>query len=354
MKKLAIVGSDPASRHLAPFEDTAFDIWVFNEAANHEWCKRWTAVFQMHDPNIYTGHNTKDPKHWEWLQQCRKKPIYMQDIDPLVPDGIRYPIEDALKLAGAEMFTTTFAYMAALAILQGYEYIEIHGMGLSASEYDYQKFGYAYWMGFLRGKLGADNVVNTITHVGADLFNSPRYGYEGNFSFGAEYFMQRSVFNENNWKAAEKSLNNLTDATLKAIRNYDFNKVPELAKELQAAALLSGEHAGALSESDRYQKFGSRYADRGGFENAAAKAQNELEAKRILIWHFGGMVEYVWNVWNQSNNQTAAQQLRIYIQEMVKRAYEAGAMLGVYKENIEYLKKYDVIANAGGRVLIEA
>lgn len=307
----------------------------------------------MHDPNIYKGANTKDPNHWEWLQQPHGRPIYMQAVDPLVPDSVRYPIEDALKLAGAEMFTTTFAYMSALAILQGYGQVEIYGMGLSSSEYDYQKFGYAYWMGFLRGRLGADNVVNTITHNDVDLFSSPRYGYEGNYTFGAEYFAQRATLHDNSWKSAEANLKNLKDGIFKAIEKGDNTKVPSLVQQYQAAAMLSGEHAGALSEAERYQKFGNRYADRGGFENAAALAQREIEPNRIKIYYFSGMVDYVWNVWKQNNNHNAAHQIRIYVEEMGKVAYKTGVMLGMYNENIEYLKKYDAIANAGGRVLLE-
>jgi len=307
----------------------------------------------MHDPNIYKGTNTKDPKHWEWLQKSHGRPIYMQDVDPLVPDAVRYPIEEALMVAGCEMFTTTFAYMAALAIMRGYEQVEIYGMGLSSSEYDYQRFGYSYWLGMLRGRLGAENVLNTIAYIDRDIFNSPRYGYEGNYSFGVEYYMQRAVTHDSAWKAAAKSSVNIKCAIFKAIEKYDFNKIPDLVNQFQAAVMLSGEHAGALSEAERYQKFGNRYADRGGFENAAAKVQQEIEVHRVKVWYFSGMIDYVWNVWNQTNNPTAAQQLRVYIEEMGKHAYKAGAMLGMYSENVEYLRKYDVIANAGGRVLLE-
>ena len=152
--KLAIVGSGPDTREQAPFDDPSFDIWIFNEAANAPWCRRWSACFQMHEPEIYAGHNTKDPHHWEWLQQAHGKPIYMQEQDPRVRDSVRYPLEDAQALAGVQMFPTTFAYMAALAILQGYTEIRIFGVELSASEYQYQANGYLFWFGFLRGRLG--------------------------------------------------------------------------------------------------------------------------------------------------------------------------------------------------------
>ena len=89
MKTLAIVGSHPATRDNAPWDNHSIDIWVFNEAAREAWVKRWDAVFQLHKPTIYRNPNNRtDPKHWEWLQQVHGKPIYMQAHDPMVPDSI--------------------------------------------------------------------------------------------------------------------------------------------------------------------------------------------------------------------------------------------------------------------------
>lgn len=353
MKKLAIVGSGPVTRSNAPFDDSAFDVWVFNEAANSEWCKRWTACFQMHEPEIYRGHNTKDPKHWEWLQKEHGKPIYMQEIDHLVPDSVRYPLEDALKLAGVQMFTTTFAYMAALAILQGYEVIKIFGVELSASEYEYQANGYLFWFGFLRGRLGVENVDSAVLYLDKNIFHAPLYGYEGNYAFGKDYFESRAKLHDGNWRAAEKNIVNLKRAIEKAAEKFDFDKVAELVKQYQFAAMTTGELAGALAEAERYSQFGDRYADRGGFEFAAAKAQQDGEAKKPIIWHYGGMIEYTWNVWKQSKSQQALDQMIGFIAKMGETAYDTGAMLGIYLENIVYIKKYDDIARAGGKVLLE-
>lgn len=353
MKTLAIVGSGKGTREKAPFDNPDIDIWVFNEAANSEWCKRWTACFQMHEPEIYKGHNTKDPKHWEWLQQEHGRPIYMQDVDPAVPNSIRYPLEDALALAGVRMFPTTFAYMAALAVMQGYERIQIYGVELSASEYQYQANGYLFWFGFLRGRLGAENVDSAVLYLDNNIFDVPLYGYEGAFAFGAEYFAERVRLLDGEWKSAEKNLGNIKKAIERAIEKNEPEKVQTLTMQYQAAALTCGEHAGALAEAERYQTFGNRYADRGGFEFAAATAQKDGEAKKPLVWHYGGMVEYVWNIWKQSKSTQAANQLSDLIGKMGAMAYDTGAMLGMYKENLSYIVRYDNAANAGGRVLLE-
>ena len=345
MKKLAIVGSGKNTRDAAPWDDNSFDIWVFNESGNHSWCKRWNAVFQMHEPEIYTGHNTKDPTHWDWLQREHGKPIYMQEADPLVPDAVRFPLEDAIALTGLDYFASTFAYMAALAILQGYEVVHIHGIELSFSEYQYQADCWRFWIGVLKGKLGAENAV---LHSGLSLFESSRYGYDGNFAFGVDHFADRARLLDGQWNAADRNMKNMQKAIMRAVEKKEHEKVQRLSVEFRDTALEAGELAGALAEAERYQTFGDRYADRGGFEYAAAKAQRDGEAKRPLVWHLGGMTEYAWKIWKQTDNPQAAAQMLKLTENMVATAYDVGALLGVYKENIAYILKYDAMVQANG------
>lgn len=347
MKKLAIVGSGKNTRDQAPFDDPTFDIWVFNEAANSEWCKRWTACFQMHEPEIYKGHNTKDSNHWLWLQQEHGRPIYMQEVDQDVPNSVRFPLEEAQQLAGVRMFPTTFAYMASLAILQGYEVIKIYGVELSASEYEYQANGYLFWFGFLRGRLG-NNVDTAVRYLEKNIFDVALYGYEGAFAFGEQYFKDRATVLDNEWVSAERNLMNTKKAIQKAIEKNEYEKVRNLVLQYQSAAITCGEHAGALAEAERYHTFGSRYADRGGFEFAAATAQKNGEEKKPLSWHYGGMVEYVWNLWKQSESKQAANQMMGFIEKMGQAAYDTGAAFGMYKENLSYLMKYDQMVQANG------
>lgn len=350
MKKLAIVGSGSNTRGAAPWADDTFDIWVFNEAANMSWCKRWTAVFQIHPEEIYTGVNTKDTGHWEWLQKDHGRPVYMQERDPRVPDSVRFPLEDALALTGLDYFASTFAYMAALALLQNYELVEIHGIELSMSEYEYQAGCWRFWIGVLIGRLGKDRV---IIRSGLDLFSSPRYGYEGNFAFGAPYFEERARYLENQWTAADRQLHNLKKAIERAVDNSQADKLQELIIQFRDTALSAGEKAGALFEAQRYAKFGDRFADRGGFEYAAATAQRDGEAKRQMVWHLGGMTEYAWLAWKQTGSRAALAQLMGLIGLLGETSQEVGALLGKYKENLSYVSKYDSIAKAGGAILLE-
>lgn len=344
MRKLAIAGSGGGTRHLAPFDDLDFDIWIFNEAATSEWCKRWDACFQLHKPEIYTGHNTKDPNHWHWLQQKRGKPIYMQEADPHVPDAVRYPLDDALKLSGLRYLTSTISYALALAYLQGYEQIDIYGVEMSFSEYQYQAECYRFWIGFLKG---AGVEVNL--YSGQTMFEALLYGYEGNFALGSEYFKERAAILDAEWKSAEKHLQGTLKAIGRAIEKQDGNKIPDLVQTYQTAAMTCGEKAGALAEAERYASFGDRYADRGGFEFAAATAQRDGEAKKILTYSALGKVEYVWNAWMQTKAEQAARQMDALIKQAGQLAYDTGAMLGMYQENVGYILKYDAMATANGK-----
>lgn len=350
MRKLAIVGSGSQTRENAPFGDPVFDIWVLNEAANAPWCKRWTACFQMHEPEIYAGHNTKDALHWQWLQKQHGKPIYMQEVDTRVPDSVQYPLAQAVDLAGMTYLSSTIALACALSILMSYEQVHFWGVELSVTEYQSQADCIRFWVGFLKGRLGAENVV---LHSGEHLFAAPLYGYDGNYAFGGDYFAMRAAKLDNQWRAADKHAKNMRKAVERAIGDRDYSKVPDLVRSYQESVSACGEIAGALAESERYQGFGDRYADRGGFEFAAASAQRDGEAKRILLYMQLGKVEYIWNAWVQSKTDNAGKQLVQAINSLGQIAQETGAMLGMYRENLEYILKYDAVAQAGGRVLLE-
>lgn len=346
MKKLAIVGSGTETRHLAPWDDISFDIWVFNEAANSEWCKRWDACFQMHKPDIYTGHNTKDVAHWDWLRQDHgDKKIYMQSFDGRVPNCVEFPVDYAVMHIGMRYFTSTFAYMASMAKVSGYEIIDVYGVEMSFSEYQYQAEGFRFWIGYL---MGAGITVNL--HSGRKLFDAPLYGYDGNFVFGADYFAARALELARDWDVASAKVGRLKSNIERAVSRLEFDYVVKLTTDYQNAALECGELAGALAEAERYQGFGDRFADRGGFEFAAASAQGKAEEKRVLMYHNGGKIEYVWNIWSQTKRQDAAAQMMQLIGIMGGYAEQTGAMLGVYHENCKYMLEYDSMVRANGGV----
>jgi hypothetical protein len=188
MKSVAIVGGGK-TRKLAPWSDLRWEIWTLNEAAGKS-KQRSEVVFQMHDPGIYKNPNNQtDPNHWTWLKQLHDNKIYMQKVDPEVPNSIEYPFKDIVKdlmgnvlqkglndreLKPVELFTFSGVYALALAIYLKYDRIRLYGMDMThTEEYRYQRESYAFWVGYAGGK-GIDLEI-----YGAEsIFNRPLYGYD--------------------------------------------------------------------------------------------------------------------------------------------------------------------------------
>jgi len=181
--KIAIVGSEEHTRHLAPFDDPDYKIWVFNEAANAEWCKRWDLCFQIHPPNIYRNNNKKDPEHWNWLRQPHGKRIVLQEVDPEIPDSEAFPLKkinenylSSLTWEGERLknFKATISYAIALALYEGAEEIHIYGIELvHTAEYRRQQANFSFWTGVAVGRK-----IKVVLHCSRGTFDGALYGYE--------------------------------------------------------------------------------------------------------------------------------------------------------------------------------
>jgi hypothetical protein len=182
--KLAIVGTEERTRDLAPWDDESYHILVFNEWATAPWCKRWDKIVQIHPRSVYTSPtNDKDPQHWQFLQQKHGKPVYLQEVDPLVPDSVKYPLAEinreflsTLTFDGQEVknIAATVSYAVALGLYEGYEKIDIYGVELVYDlHYRRQQDNFAFWVG-----VGTGRKVPINLHCSEGLFNRPLYGYE--------------------------------------------------------------------------------------------------------------------------------------------------------------------------------
>jgi hypothetical protein len=176
VKTVAIVGGHPKTRDLAPYNDPSIDIWAFNQALGSKYAKRISALFQLHVGSIYKADRF-DPKHTELLKQKHDFPIYMLEVDPEIPNSVRYPFENILANfpdAEPQMFTQSTCYALALALYLGYEKVMIYGVENSHfSEYSSEREGFIYWTGYLAGK-----GVIIERHCGDNMFVHPLYGRE--------------------------------------------------------------------------------------------------------------------------------------------------------------------------------
>jgi len=157
MKKVAIVGWAESTRDMAPIDDPAFDLWGCNEVGL-VLDRPWAALFQMH-PHDYVSALPDARLDWLRAQSC---PIYALTVCPDFPTSVRYPIERAIARFG-RYFTSTIAYMLALAILEGRPAIHVYGVDMGkggkrlgvTDKYGYQRSCCEYLIGYARG-LGID------------------------------------------------------------------------------------------------------------------------------------------------------------------------------------------------------
>jgi len=115
VRTLAIIGSHPRTREAFDFNRTDADVWLFNEAYSNKdnvWAKRADAVFQLHDPIIWTNpKNRNDPKHYDWLKSTLTT-VYMQSHYDDVPSSVAYPLDEIKAMAGSPNFLTSSVSMA--------------------------------------------------------------------------------------------------------------------------------------------------------------------------------------------------------------------------------------------------
>jgi hypothetical protein len=353
MKKLAIVGTHPKTRDLAPFDDESFVIWVFNEAPQDPFCKRWDGCFQLHKPEVYTSQlNMVNGTHWAWLQQDHgaNKTIWMQDRDARVPNSSRYPMDEIVQQipgaspAGQPFFTSTVSMALALGLYLGYEEIHVWGVDLSSgTEYAYQQLCWLYWCGVAKAILGGRFVM----HSGLQHFTARVYGYEGEVQIPGEHYQARVDF----WNEEEKT-RNIEAAKLRtkynaALSDFDPKRFGEFIEQAQDAALAWGEAAGALAEARMYAERTDPIS-RQQFERRGAQAQIDSEKNREEMFKAWGEMQYVFNSWAMTRDARAREQVKLFAEKMLKFAYNAGGNTGVWNENARYMGEYDNRVTAAG------
>ena len=279
MEKLtvAIVGSHPLSREFAPW-GRGIPIWLFNEAPAREgWAhgKECDALFQMHLPMIFRSKlNRHDDHYYEWLQQEHPFPIYMLEDYPDVPSAVRYPIED-IKSAFPNLtrrhrekpakikhyFTSSVCYALALAIMQGYERIEVYGTEFeSPTEYAQQRDAFMYWVGIA---LGRGLEVEIVTSTG--LLSEPLYGYEGTFMVDSQmidaalrHWTEQVEVAEDALRRSEvlmqTKIETLNRATTNAARKQATLDYFKAVKRHNEILLNYGMASGILRENIRYRE----------------------------------------------------------------------------------------------------
>jgi hypothetical protein len=176
--KIALVGTAPSSRMLAPFNDPTWKIWGCSPG-NMNVLPRYDAWFEIHSNLLWPSNVSYGAPYIEWLKQ-QKVPVYMQN-QAHVPNATVFPWQEMTEEFGNDFFTSSFAWMMAFAMKQGAKEIGLFGIDMaSRDEYILQRPGFYFfrWEAQRRGvKITAPNE--------SDIMQSPPlYAYSDSTPLG--------------------------------------------------------------------------------------------------------------------------------------------------------------------------
>lgn len=169
--KIALVGSCPSSRLLAPFDDSEWQIWGCSPD-NAGVLPRISAWFDLHGDFGWANSPKWEANYLAWMR-AQSLPVYVQRID-LIPNGIEFPAKQLVDQFGPYWFTSSLSWMMAYALTQEATEIGIYGADMSTkNEYLHQKPAIHYWM-----EVAAHRGVPVYVPPESDLLQPPPlYGY---------------------------------------------------------------------------------------------------------------------------------------------------------------------------------
>jgi len=185
--KVAIIGTAPSSRHLAPYDDKSWKIWSCSPG-NMNQIPRWDVWFEIHSNLMWPENKHYGEPYINWLKSITDRPIYMQD-QILVPHAIPYPVHEIVAEYGRYFFTSSFAWMMALAIKQGAEEIALYGVDMaSRDEYILQRPGGQYFMEIARQR----GIKVTVPYESDLAQPPPLYGFSDSSPLGRKLAARRT------------------------------------------------------------------------------------------------------------------------------------------------------------------
>lgn len=183
--KIALLGTAAASMELAPFKDQSWAIWACSPGTYSICAKNRSDVFfethrWMPTPaGQFGAPGTKpwfSPEFHKFLGE-HKGPVFMSAADPSIPTSVRIPFEDLIQKHGPYFWTSSIAYMLAMAIevlaprAQAGEEVAIGLWGIdmaATEEWAYQRPGCQHFLG-LAASLG----IRLVVPIESDLMRPP-------------------------------------------------------------------------------------------------------------------------------------------------------------------------------------
>jgi hypothetical protein len=184
MNKLAIIGMG-ASRSEAPFDDDSWTFWGLNNLYRYSSKFVYSAWFEIHkfSVDIDSGRILrKGCNKWRGLAieqylmdlQSLNIPVYMQEECQLISNSVAYP-KNRVVIKFGRYFTSTHAWMLALAISMGFDTIGLYGVDMIDPEHIDKRPCFEYLLGMAKGS-GIEVVIAESSPL---LKCDKLYGFEG-------------------------------------------------------------------------------------------------------------------------------------------------------------------------------
>lgn len=166
--KIALIGSAPSSIYLAPYQ-TEWKIWG---------CSPGALVIGKHAHAWFEIHRYEPGQPWFSEGYCKfleefEGPVYMAEHVPSIKNCVVLPVEALVEKYGPHWFTSSLAWMFALAIEENPESIGLWGVDMAAHE-EY----YSQKLGLIRfAEIAVSQGIEVGTSPYSDLFTPhPLYG----------------------------------------------------------------------------------------------------------------------------------------------------------------------------------
>ena len=118
---------------LAPYTDGSWEIWACSPGNAYGVLPRVTRWFEIHGDLDWPEHGQfAFAKYIDWLNSQDFK-IYAQDRRHF-PRATPYPLDEMIAKFSLYFFTSTFAYMMALAISEGAKEIGLFGIDMTSED----------------------------------------------------------------------------------------------------------------------------------------------------------------------------------------------------------------------------
>lgn len=167
--RIAILGSAPSSLSLAPFDDPSWKIWACSPGAAPS-LRRCDEFFELHRWNQPWLTN----EYRRFLAEFKGERVHMIDALPEVPKSVAYPRDEMVRQFGKYFFTSTPAWMLAMAITLKPDEIGLWGIDMATKdEYAEQKPGCLHFL-----ELAQERGIKVTLPAESDLHcPAPLYGF---------------------------------------------------------------------------------------------------------------------------------------------------------------------------------